>query len=96
MATVGDYIIVTSLLPEETLPGGEVGSLEEGVFQDALHAPQGLDHVRAVVVQVPQLPVVSLVGPPERVLLQHLSVGVRVRVSVSVRVSVRVSVSVSV
>mmetsp|Transcript_97181 Transcript_97181/g.274888 ORF Transcript_97181/g.274888 Transcript_97181/m.274888 type:complete len:549 (-) Transcript_97181:3378-5024(-) len=55
------------LLPEETLPGREVGALEEGVLQDALHAAQGLDHVCAVVVQVPQLPVVPLVGPPEGV-----------------------------
>lgn len=58
--------------PEEPLPGGEVGALEERVLQDALHSSQGLDHVRAVVVQVPKLPVVALVGPPEGVLLQHL------------------------
>ena len=58
--------------PEETLPGGEVGSFEQGVFQDALHAPQGLNHVRPVVVEVPQLPVVSLVSPPKWVLLQDL------------------------
>ena len=59
-------------VPEETLPGGEVGSLEQSVLQDALHTSQGLDHVRAVVVQVPQLAVVTLVGPPERILFQHL------------------------
>lgn len=58
--------------PEETLPGGEVGSFEERVFQDALHPSQSLDHVCPVVVEVPQLPVVTLVGPPERVLLQNL------------------------
>mmetsp|Transcript_35305 Transcript_35305/g.88749 ORF Transcript_35305/g.88749 Transcript_35305/m.88749 type:complete len:781 (-) Transcript_35305:276-2618(-) len=60
------------LLPEETLPRGEVRALEQGVLQDALHAAQRLDHVRAVVVQVPQLAVVPLVRPPERVLLQRL------------------------
>lgn len=58
--------------PEETLPGREVGSFEERVFQNALHATQGLDHVCAVVVQVPQLAVVPLVCPPEGVLLQDL------------------------
>lgn len=58
--------------PEETLPGWEVGPLEQGVFQDSLHAPQGLDHVRPVVVQIPQLPIMPLMGPPKRVLLQHL------------------------
>ncbi|CAN8015573.1 unnamed protein product, partial [Ixodes persulcatus] len=59
--------------PEESLPGGEVGALEEGVLQDALHPSQGLDHVRPIVVQVPQLPIMPLVGPPEWVLLQHLT-----------------------
>lgn len=61
--------------PEEPLPGGEVGALEERVLQDALHPTQGLDHVRAVVVQVPELPIMALVGPPEWVLLQHLGAG---------------------
>jgi len=60
------------LLPEQTLPGGKVGALEERVLQDALHAAQRLDHVRPVVVQVPELAVVTLVRPPEGVLLQHL------------------------
>ena len=60
------------LLPEETLPRGEVGALEEGVLQDALDAAQGLDHVGPVIVQVPQLAVVALMGPPEGVLLQDL------------------------
>ena len=58
--------------PEEPLPGWEVGSLEERVFEDALDPAQRLDHVCAVVVQVPQLAVMALVGPPEGVLLQHL------------------------
>ena len=96
------------LLPEQPLPGGEVGTLEERVLQDAFHAAQRLrerggggasrgrggargqrltvcttqqqaggggcahlDHVRAVVVQVPQLAVVALVRPPEGVDLQR-------------------------
>lgn len=60
---------VKVLSPEETLPGGEVSAFEECVLQDALHAAKSLNHVCAVVVQVPQLAVVPLVGPPERVLL---------------------------
>ena len=52
------------LLPEEALPRREIGSLEQRVLQDALHAAQGLDDVRPVVVQVPQLAVVAGVGPP--------------------------------
>ena len=63
----------TGLLPEQTLPRGEVGALEEGVLQYALHPSQGLDHVCAVVVQVPQLPVMTLMSPPERILLQNLT-----------------------
>ncbi|TNN38638.1 hypothetical protein EYF80_051201 [Liparis tanakae] len=56
---------VQLLSPEETLPGGKVSAFEERVLQDALHAAQRLDHVRAVVVQVPQFAVVPLgvLGP---------------------------------
>jgi len=60
------------LLPEQPLPCGEVGALEQGVLQNALHTSQGLDDICSVVVQVPQLAIVALVGPPEGVLLQHL------------------------
>ena len=60
------------LLPEQPFPGGEVGALEKGVLQDPFYAAQGLDDVRAVVVEVPQLAIVALVRPPEGVLLQHL------------------------
>lgn len=60
------------LLPEEPLPGGEVGALEQGVLQDALHSSQSLDDICPVVVQVPQLAVMALVRPPEGVLLEHL------------------------
>ena len=42
------------------------------MFQDALHATEGLDHVRAVVIEVPQLAVVLLMRPPKWVLLEHL------------------------
>lgn len=59
-------------LPEKTLPGREVSALEECMLQNAFHTTQGLDHVCAVVVQVPELPVMPLVCPPERVLLQNL------------------------
>lgn len=63
---------VKVLLPEETLPGGKISAFEECVLQDALHTAKSLDHVCAVVVQVPQFAIVPLVGPPERILLQHL------------------------
>ena len=58
--------------PEKPLPGREVSALEECVFQNAFHTTQGLDHVCTVVVQVPELPIMPLVCPPERVLLQDL------------------------
>ena len=72
-----DYLLhallkARGLLPEEPLPCGEVGALEQGVLQNALHTSQGLDDICPVVVQVPQLAIVTLVGPPEGVLLQHL------------------------
>lgn len=65
-------ILPTVYWPEETLPGGEVGALEECVLQYTLHSSEGLYHVCPVVVQVPQLAIVTLVGPPERVLFQNL------------------------
>lgn len=65
-------LCVKVLLPEKTLPGGEIGAFKQCVFQDALHTAKSLDHVRTVVVQIPQFAIVPLVGPPERVLLQHL------------------------
>ena len=42
----------------------ESRTFEERVFQNALDAPERLDHVRAVVVQIPELAVVALVRPP--------------------------------
>mmetsp|Transcript_9904 Transcript_9904/g.16651 ORF Transcript_9904/g.16651 Transcript_9904/m.16651 type:complete len:467 (+) Transcript_9904:1679-3079(+) len=60
------------LLPEEALPGGEIGSLEERVLENALDSAQGLDHVGAVVVEVPELAVVLLMSPPEGILLEDL------------------------
>ena len=45
-------------------PGREVRTLEQRVFQDTFDASQRLDHVRAVVVQIPELAVVALVRPP--------------------------------
>lgn len=59
-------------LPEETLPCGEVSALEESVLQDSFHSTKCLDHISAVVVQVPEFAVVALMCPPERVLLQDL------------------------
>lgn len=60
------------LLPEETLPCGEVSALEESVLQDSFHSTKCLDHVCAVVVQVPEFAIVALMCPPERVLFQDL------------------------
>lgn len=59
-------------LPEQTFPGGEVSALEERVLQNALHATQGLNHVCAVVVEVPKLAIMPLMCPPKGVLLQNL------------------------
>mmetsp|Transcript_6268 Transcript_6268/g.11473 ORF Transcript_6268/g.11473 Transcript_6268/m.11473 type:complete len:253 (+) Transcript_6268:2354-3112(+) len=56
------------LLPEETLPGGEIGALEQGVLQNAFHASKGLDHVGTVVIQVPEFAIMALVRPPEGIL----------------------------
>ena len=60
-------------VPEETFPCWEVRSLEQSMLQNSLDAAKCLDHVSSVVVQVPQFAVVTLVCPPERILLQHLA-----------------------
>lgn len=60
------------LLPKETLPSGEVCSLEECVLQDTFHPAQRLNHVGTIVVQVPEFSIVTLVRPPEGILLQDL------------------------
>lgn len=59
-------------LPEQTFPGWEVSALEESVLQNALHTAQCLDHVCAVVVEVPKLAIMPLMCPPKGVLLQNL------------------------
>ena len=46
--------------------------LKQCMFQNALHTSQCLDHVSPIVVQIPQLAVVALMCPPERVLFEHL------------------------
>mmetsp|Transcript_62206 Transcript_62206/g.196851 ORF Transcript_62206/g.196851 Transcript_62206/m.196851 type:complete len:1067 (-) Transcript_62206:4174-7374(-) len=80
---VGELLVLhallepAGLLPEEALPSGEVGALEQRVLEDTLHAAQRLDDVSAVVVEVPELAVVALVRPPkgvdprDLVLLEH-------------------------
>ena len=55
------------LLPEETLPGREVGTLEERVLEDTLHTAERGDDIDTVVVELPQLAVVALRRPPEGV-----------------------------
>ena len=48
-------------------PGREVGPFEQRMFQDTFDASQGLNHVRAVIIEIPELAVVALVRPPARV-----------------------------
>jgi len=55
------------LLPEQTLPGWEIGTLEKGMLQDAFNTTESGDDVDAVVVELPQFPIVALGRPPERV-----------------------------
>ena len=55
------------LLPEQTLPSREVRALEQGVLENTLDTSESSDDVDTVVVQLPQLAVVSLRRPPEGV-----------------------------
>ena len=58
--------------PEKTFPGREPCRLEKGVLQNGLDTTQGLNHVGAVGIEIPQLAVVSLACPPERIALHEL------------------------
>ena len=60
------------LLPKETFPSGEISSLKERVFKDTFNTSQCFDHVGTIVVEVPQFTVVTLMSPPEGILLQDL------------------------
>ena len=60
------------LFPEQAFPRGEIRSLKKGVLKNALDAAECLNHVGAVVVQVPKLAVVPLMRPPERVVLEQV------------------------
>jgi hypothetical protein len=62
----------TNLFPEQTLPGGEERALEECVLQNTFDTAQRLDHIGTVVVQRPELTVVTTVCPPEHVYTQRL------------------------
>ena len=55
------------LLPEETLPGREVGTLEERVLQDTLNTTERGNDIDTVVVELPKLAVMTLRSPPEGV-----------------------------
>lgn len=66
------YTCTSLASPEQTLPCWEVGPLEERVFQDPLYSSKSLDHVRTIIVEVPQLSIMTLMSPPEWVLLENL------------------------
>ena len=55
------------LFPEQTLPGREVRALEQRVLEDAFDTTQGRDDVDTVVVELPQLAVMALRRPRERI-----------------------------
>lgn len=57
-------------LPEETLPGGEVGSFEESMFEDTLDTSESLDHISSIVIEIPQFSIMFLMGPPEGILFE--------------------------
>ena len=62
----------TNLFPEQTFPGREECALEERMLENAFHTAQCLDHIGTVVVQRPQLAVVTSVSPPEHIHTKRL------------------------
>ena len=53
------------LLPEQTLPGREISTLEKSVFQDTFDTTEGGDDINTIVIELPQFSVVTLGCPPE-------------------------------
>lgn len=42
------------------------------MFKNSFNASKGLNNISPVIVQVPQLPIMPLVRPPERILFKNL------------------------
>ena len=61
------FLEARRLLPEQTLPRREVRALEECMLKDTLDTSKSSDDVDTVIVELPQLAVVALGSPPERV-----------------------------
>ena len=75
------------LLPEQTLPGREISTLEQGMLQDTFNTTEGSDDIDTIVVELPQLSVVALGCPPERIAKALVSTLVRISVSKGLTVS---------
>ena len=65
------------LLPEQTLPRGEVRALEERMLEDTLDTSKSSDDVDTVIVELPQFAVVTLRRPPEGVAVNSVSTRVK-------------------
>ena len=59
----------TRFLPKETFPRWESRGLEERVLKDSLDASKSLDDICSVGVEIPELSIVTLTGPPEWITL---------------------------
>jgi hypothetical protein len=65
-------LINEKLLPEKTLPSREVSTLKQSMFQNTLDTTKSLNHVRTVIIKIPQFTIVSLMSPPEGIIFQKL------------------------
>jgi len=50
---------------EKSLPCWEIGSLEESVLKNSFNSSKSLNHISAIIVELPQLSVMFVMGPPE-------------------------------
>lgn len=57
-----------------TFPGGEVSSLEQRVLKNTFHTTECCDNINTVIVQLPQLSIMPLRGPPERIAVNAVGV----------------------
>ena len=59
------------LFPEKTLSRGEVRALEECVFEDTFHASWSSDDIDTIIIQLPQLAIMTLRCPPEWIAIEQ-------------------------
>src|SRR5271155_2594127 len=72
--SIGQFLELHTLLksrltfPEQSLPGRESSTLEQRMIKNRFNSAESLDDICTIGVEIVKFPVVTLIGPPERIL----------------------------